>query len=292
MDVEHARTFIAVMETRNFMQAAEQLCVTQSTVSARIKTLETQLGRRLFTRSRAGVGLTAAGQRFSRHASTFLRIWGQARQEIALPENYIERLNIGAQISHWDDVMVNWLGWLRNRHPDIAVRAEVGSNDGLMRQMTDGTLDLAVVYTPAIHPGFTVEKLFEEKIVLVDTRRPPRAVKNTPPALGNGYVFVDWGPEFRTGHTLAWPDLQSPGLHFGVGTVALDFILRHGGSGYFPARLVRRAIRNRKLFRVRNAPTFARTVYLVTATDKLGTAIETILDGLRKIALAAEARNR
>ncbi|MEQ8194299.1 MAG: LysR family transcriptional regulator, partial [Rhodospirillales bacterium] len=39
MDVEHARTFIAVMETRNFVQAAERLSVTQSTVSARIKTL-------------------------------------------------------------------------------------------------------------------------------------------------------------------------------------------------------------------------------------------------------------
>ena len=294
MDVEHARTFIAVRETRNFVQAAERLSVTQSTVSARIKTLEDQLGCTLFTRSRAGVALTAAGQRFSRHAGAFLRIWGQARQEIALPENYVERLNIGAQISHWDDVMVNWLGWLRAQHPNIAVHAEIGSNDSLMRQMTDGLLDLAVVYSPSINPGFTVEKLFEEKIILVSTRRPPRGGKRAPGqhALGDGYVFVDWGPEFRSGHTLAWPDLKPPGLYFGVGTVALDFILRFGGSGYFPARLVRRMIRNRKLFRVNTAPAFSRTVYLVTATDKPAPIVVPILDGLRKIALAAEARNK
>ena len=142
MDVEHARTFIAVMETRSFIKAAEQLYVTQSTVSARIKALEDRLGCRLFNRSKAGVSLTSEGSQFSRHAMTFVRIWAQAQQEVGLPPHITSRINIGAQISHWDDIMVNWMCWLRQEHPGLAVRAEIGSNDQLMR-LRDNTITTA-----------------------------------------------------------------------------------------------------------------------------------------------------
>ena len=50
MDTELARTFLAVVSAGNFVSAAERLHVTQSTVSARIHTLETSLGSRLFVR--------------------------------------------------------------------------------------------------------------------------------------------------------------------------------------------------------------------------------------------------
>ena len=54
MDTELARTFLTVVAAGNFVSAAERLHVTQSTVSARIRTLEEQLGCRLFTRNKAG----------------------------------------------------------------------------------------------------------------------------------------------------------------------------------------------------------------------------------------------
>jgi len=288
MDVEHARTFIAVMETRSFVQAAERLYVTQSTVSARIKALEDRLGCRLFNRSKAGVFLTPAGEHFSRHASAFVRIWGQARQEVGLPDSYVARINIGAQISHWDHVMVDWMCWLRETHPALAVRAEIGSNESLMRQMVDGLLDLAVIYTPQVSPGLKTEKLFDEQIALVGTDRPARGAGNgTAPRMEN-YVFVDWGPEYRTEHALAWPDLATPAIHFGIGTVALEFILRNGGSGYFPLRMVRGHLNDRRLFRITGVPTFQRPVYLVTSAALADPPFSDLLDGLRLIAIKSQ----
>jgi hypothetical protein len=62
MDTELARTFLAVVTVGNFVNAAERLHVTQSTVSTRIRTLETVLGRRLFVRNKGGTTLTAAGR--------------------------------------------------------------------------------------------------------------------------------------------------------------------------------------------------------------------------------------
>jgi DNA-binding transcriptional LysR family regulator len=69
METELARTFLAVIAAGNFISAAERLHVTQSTVSARIHTLEEQLGCSLFVRNKAGTRLTAAGRQFQKHAA-------------------------------------------------------------------------------------------------------------------------------------------------------------------------------------------------------------------------------
>ena len=56
METELARTFLTVVAAGNFVSAADRLHVTQSTVSARIHTLEEQLGCSLFVRNKAGTG--------------------------------------------------------------------------------------------------------------------------------------------------------------------------------------------------------------------------------------------
>ena len=68
MDIDQARTFLAIAAHGSFLEAAKRLHVTQSTVSARIQNLESELGARLFVRNRAGASMTAAGQRFLQHA--------------------------------------------------------------------------------------------------------------------------------------------------------------------------------------------------------------------------------
>ena len=82
MNIEHIRTFLEIATTGNFHHAAERLHVTQSTVSARIKSLEDQLERAFFLRNRNGVSLTAAGHHCQRHAVSAVRAWEQARQEV------------------------------------------------------------------------------------------------------------------------------------------------------------------------------------------------------------------
>jgi DNA-binding transcriptional LysR family regulator len=58
VDIELARTFVEIVKTRSFVRAAEQLNVTQTTVSSRIRALEEQLGRPLFIRNKSGASLT------------------------------------------------------------------------------------------------------------------------------------------------------------------------------------------------------------------------------------------
>ena len=75
MDINLARTFLAICEVGNFVKASERLYVTQSTVSTRVKLLEDMLGQPLFVRTKAGASLTAAGVQFRPFAEKLIQTW-------------------------------------------------------------------------------------------------------------------------------------------------------------------------------------------------------------------------
>lgn len=85
MDIDQVKTFLAIPAHGSFLEAANRLFVTQSTVSARIQNLETYLGIRLFVRNRAGAVLTTEGKRFMRRAKFLILTVEQARHEVGLP---------------------------------------------------------------------------------------------------------------------------------------------------------------------------------------------------------------
>lgn len=279
MNIDLARTFLEIAETGNFNKAAERLNVTQSTVSMRIRALEEELGRPLFVRSKAGTELTTAGAQFRRYASTLVRIWEQARQELALPPGFRSVLTVGGQFSLWDRMLLRWIPWMRAAMPDIALRVEVGLSEGLMRLLSEGLIDIGVMYSPQSRPGLTTEKLLEERLVLVST---------TPRIMGqwdDSYVFVDWGPEYRAAHSQAFPDLSTPAISVSLGALGLQHILANGGFGYFPMRVVRPFLNDGRLYAVAEAPEFRRPAHMVyPAADEQSDWLRTAVRGLRYVA--------
>ena len=97
MDVDLARTFLTIADTAHFGKAAKALNVTQSTISARIKTLEDLLGQPLFDRSKTGTTLTQAGNRFKSSAEMMIRVWEQARQQVNTPSEFQAVVSVGAE---------------------------------------------------------------------------------------------------------------------------------------------------------------------------------------------------
>lgn len=82
MDTELLKTFLEVQKTRHFGKAAENLYLTQSAISFRIRQLEQNLGVALFTRYRNNIQLTAAGELLLPHASAVLSAIGAAKEQI------------------------------------------------------------------------------------------------------------------------------------------------------------------------------------------------------------------
>jgi DNA-binding transcriptional LysR family regulator len=277
MDIDRARTFLEIVHCGSFLRAADRLHVTQTTVSARIRTLEDELGRQLFVRNRNGAQLTPAGREFERFAQSFVQIWERARYQLAIPSGRTSVVALGGELSLWNPLLLDWLVWMKKTRPEIAVHAHVGVPDQLLDQLRNGVLDIAVLYAPKLLPGFKVEILQEEQLVLVRTLP------------GNGrpeadtYVYVDWGPLFAAQHDASSTAFGEPGLVVGLGPLGLSYILRAGGTGYFRKGVVAPLIAAGELETVEGAPEFTYPVYAVwPEASEARVDVQEALAGLRQ----------
>jgi LysR family transcriptional regulator, flagellar master operon regulator len=277
MDINLARTFLEIVDTRNFGRAAERLNVTQTAVSARIRTLEELLGCALFVRNKAGASLTPAGQRFMRHARTLVQVWESARHQAAVPSGRRAIVYIGCETSLWDPLLLDWLLLMRRTAPHLALRTEVGVRSELLSKASEGLIDIAVVYAPEQRPGLKVVLLIEEKLVMVSTERGRQA------PLAPDYVFVDWGPEFTAQHELAFPELSNAATFAGLGPLGREYLLHAGGSGYFRLNVVRRHLDSGRLHLVPGAPQFLYPAYAVYSENADPKTIAPALAGLQQV---------
>ncbi|MEZ5936250.1 MAG: LysR family transcriptional regulator [Alphaproteobacteria bacterium] len=276
MDTELARTFLMVVAAGNFVSAAERLHVTQSTVSARIQTLEQFLGADLFVRNKAGTQLTASGRQFQKHAAILVRTVERARHDLGAALDYRATLTVGGRFGLWEGLLLRWLPRMRSLAPDIAVRAEIGFEEDLMQGLVEGRIDIGVMYTPESRPGLKVERLLDERLVMVSTDAKAR------PNPGADYVYIDWGPEFYAQHGALFPDYAGAGIVANIGWLGLQHVLEEGGAGYFPLRLVEGHLETSLLHTVAGAPEFRLPAYIVhpngTAPDHVAMAVATIHD--------------
>ena len=283
MDTEWARTFLTVVATGSFVRAAERLHVTQSTVSARVRALEEQLGARLFVRNKSGATLTPAGRQFHKHATTLVRTVDLAHQDAGIAQGFRAVLTVGGRFALWVELLLKWMVEMRERAPDVSLRAEIDVEAGLMSRLVDRSMDIGVMYTPESRPGLTVEFLLEEQLVMVSTETQRRNA-------GEDYVYVDWGPEFHVKHSLSFPELGTPVLVVGIAWLGLQYILSNGGSGHFPMRLVKPYIETGQLHQVADAPVFALPAYMVYPSDGDPDLLGTALGSMRRVASRAAAQ--
>lgn len=281
MDTELARTFLTVVESGNFITAAERLHVSQSTVSTRIHTLEEQLGCTLFVRNKAGTNLTSAGRQFQRHASILVRTVEQARHDIGIPEGFSGTLTIGGRIGLWEEFLVHWLSRMQAEHPTISIRAESGLEPDIMQGLIEGRIDIGVMYTPQSRPGLRVEQLFEERLVMVSTH-----ARLSTPEPQPDYVYVDWGPEFYARHSACFPSFGAPPLTANIGWLGLQHILMNGGAGYFPMRIVLPYLSAKTLHLVKKAPEFFMPAYVAYPLDSDREVFASAVDIMHSVAAA------
>ena len=192
MNIEHLKTFLDVARTGSFHRSAERLHVSQSTVSARIRTLEEQTGQILFQRLKNGAVLTGPGRRMAPYADTAVRAWERGRHYLSLVDTHRIECALGIQsvLAEW--MATEWIAWVNVRHPEIALRVEAGDSERLMRGLDDAFIDIAVAFRPRIQPGLKIETLYTEDLILVSSDE-----RSLDPNWRDDYVFVDWGETFR-----------------------------------------------------------------------------------------------
>lgn len=272
METDLAKTFLEVVSAGSFIRASERLHLTQTAVTARIQSLETALDCTLFIRNRSGARLTQEGERFVAHAARIVNAWKQAQNDMCMPEGRNSRLRLGGETSLWNPLLVNWVTWIQATFMDVALETRVSDAPGLICALEGGQLDGVIVHRPNYHSGFVVEQLLEEKLIQVQ-----RPQKREPD------LFINWGETFVEQYDAVMPRPRQAAFQFDLGPLALQFMLKNGGNGWFRTRVVAPYLATGELERVKGAPEFTYPVFITYRADADSPLLESTIKGLRSL---------
>lgn len=257
MDIDQLKTFLEVERMRNFRKAAENLCISPSAISARIRQLEQALGLALFRRDRQKVSLTPAGERFERHARFILGAWERAHEEIALSEQIDRRLIVAGVNSLWEILLQKWLNNIHCNAPLIGLRAESSTSKRIAQKLEQGSVDLGFIYEPPQLRDIAIQEISDVSLTMVSEEQDI----SVDDALAEGYIRVDWGTQFTSLHEDHFPQRPIAAVRVNVASIAMGLIENCGGAAYLPTALVESKLKQGKLFKVNEAPEISLKAY-------------------------------
>jgi len=266
MDSTVLKTFISIVESGSLVAAAEKLNVTQSTVTARINSLEQQVGQKLLRRNKSGAELTPAGAKLLRYAETMLQLWRQAKFETSLPKGFVSVCNIGSEVDLWENIGESFLDYMAMHSPDVALAAWPGDQGQIERWLRTGLVDVAFCYSPISGDAFDSQILFEDQLILVTTVRDTNSF-SWGTLRDNGYIHVEHGEEFRRGHADLLFGTETPAISLASAEWTLDHLFTHGGAAYLSTRHLASALAAGRLTAVPGAPSFTRRIFAVANVE-------------------------
>ncbi|MFD9130253.1 LysR family transcriptional regulator [Kitasatospora sp. NPDC059571] len=169
MEIRHLEYFVAVAEERHFTRAARRLMVSQSGLSASIRSLERELGAPLFVRTTRSVQLTGAGQALLGEACRALASVRAAREAVAAVQGLLRgTLSVGTEQCISGAHVPSLLARFRAEHPEVEVLLRQTGSRELVEAVATGRLDLAFVALSGEPPeGVRLLPLAVEPMVLL-----------------------------------------------------------------------------------------------------------------------------
>ncbi|KAF2390899.1 MULTISPECIES: LysR family transcriptional regulator [Pseudomonas] len=171
MEIAELDAFKAIVDYGSVTQAAIRLNRAQSSISFRIKTLESRLDTKLFERSGRGITMTVQGKELYAYASQILELvaraqasLNQAKTETRVRLGVIENLTITRQ---------NLLQSIVANPDGLAVDVSIGNTQSLLKDLEAGKLDAVIVgagFAPAHYRRVT---LFNDPLALIYSATQP-----------------------------------------------------------------------------------------------------------------------
>jgi DNA-binding transcriptional LysR family regulator len=177
VDLDALRSFYEVARERSFSRAARNLHVSQPAMSVRIKTLEQELGERLFDRARQGVALTEAGAVLLESAEKIFGDVEEARARLReLRESGSGRVRIGCSDTASLYLLPPVLRKFRKGHEAAEITIRNAHTSEILDLLVRGELDFGIVNRPtSMDRRLEARVLFTEPFLLVCSREDPLA---------------------------------------------------------------------------------------------------------------------
>lgn len=193
MELKLLRSFVALSEELHFGRAAERLCIVQPALSMQIRTLERDIGVRLFDRDRHSVQLTAAGRVFLPEAQATLAQAARAQQMVRAAEaGEFGVIRLGFVSSILPDYLPCVIRDLRARFPLIEVELKDMSSPEQLAALKANKIDFGFVRLPVDDRGVTTQTILSESFVIAMPSGHPLCVRGAicPEDLADCPVYV------------------------------------------------------------------------------------------------------
>lgn len=165
LDSRQLLAFATLARHGSFTNAAKELFLTQSAVSHAIKSLESDLGVRVFDRVGKKAHLTLAGEKLLGHADRVLREMRDARSGIEELQNWGQsRLRVGASTTACQYLLPGVLREFKQSFPECVIRVEPGDSPDMGEALRANEIDLALMLRPPIREEVEFRPVFRDTL--------------------------------------------------------------------------------------------------------------------------------
>ncbi len=179
VDLAQLEAFVQVSAYHSFSKAAEVLYLTQPSVSARIQTLERELGEDLFERTGRSVKLTDAGETYLQYAERALKDVQEGQDALeALRNAEFGNLRIGSALTISTYVLPRILKAFRSHYPGVDVSVRTGRSEQVLEMLLNDEVRVGLVRS-LIHAEIEAIHLYDDEVILVTDHNHPFAQSRT-----------------------------------------------------------------------------------------------------------------
>lgn len=167
--IEEFKTFIAVVDFKNFTKAAEYLNLSQPSVSTHIKNLENAFGITLINRSikQKTISITESGYTLYKRAKEIINLLDVTFLDVKTVSNSIKgSIKIGASLTIGEYILPKFLAYFSSKYPDVDVEIVIENTTLISDELKKMKLDIGIIEGSASSSLFKQEYFLEDNMVL------------------------------------------------------------------------------------------------------------------------------
>lgn len=163
MTLKQLKAFLVLARTLNYANAANELCLSQSALSLSIKTLEEELGGKLFKRNTRRVEITTEGQSLIPYAKKLLANWEDMEKDVK-QRFKLNRgtLNIASMPFATHAVLPAVMHDFSQLHPNISFSIHDITNEKIIEKVQEGIFEIGICFEPKANDQLIFQPLFNE----------------------------------------------------------------------------------------------------------------------------------
>jgi DNA-binding transcriptional LysR family regulator len=176
LNLKRLRYFVVVADALHFGRAANQLGISQPPLSQQIKTLENEMGVKLFQRTKRRVSLTAAGTLLRYEVAGLLEHAERVRRVVLRAKSGESgEVSIGCVPSSLYEIMPKLISLCRGDWPALDLIVKEGHTSDIIAAVSDGRLDLGLVWEDRVTTPLTLKAIDRPPSIVALPRRHPLA---------------------------------------------------------------------------------------------------------------------